>query len=62
MARKKAWFVTAAIMVLLALVIWFISRYSVTAWRILLWVFGVYGFIHFGGDFGKWLIKPEGRK
>ena len=61
MTKAKAMFATTAIMALLAMVIFFIWKFSNTntAFLVILAVFAVYGFISLGDDLCRWLRAPD---
>ena len=61
MSKTKAMFATTAIMALLAMVIFFIWKFSNTntAFLVILVVFAVYGFISLADDLCRWLRTPD---
>ena len=61
MTKAKAMFATTAIMALLAMVIFFIWKFSNTntAFLVILVVFAVYGFVSIADDLCRWLRTPD---
>lgn len=61
MKKTKAMFATTAIMALLAMVIFFIWKFSNTntAFLVILAVFAVYGFLSLADDLCRWLRTPD---
>ena len=61
MTKAKAMFATTAIMALLAMVIFFIWKFSKTntAFLVILVVFAVYGFVSIADDLCRWLRTPD---
>ena len=61
MTKAKAMFATTAIMALLAMVIFFIWKFSNTntAFLVILAVFALYGFISLADDLCRWLQMPD---
>ncbi len=60
MSKGKAWLVTAVIMVLFGMVLYLLYMYNVAAFWSMVGIFGIYGFVSFFFDLGKWMLfQPE---
>lgn len=61
MKKTKAMFATTAIMALLAMVIFFIWKFSNTntAFLVILAIFAVYGFASLADDLCRWFRTPD---
>jgi len=58
MSKIKAWFVAAAIAVLIAAVIWLMWDYALRSFWIMALIFAMYGFVCFVIHLAGWLEKP----
>ena len=62
MTKAKATFATAAIMTLLALVIFFVwkfGKYNGIGFAVIEGIFAVYGFTSLADDFCRWFQTPD---
>lgn len=58
MDRGKAFFITAVIAILAAVLIWLLWENAIRSYWVVVQIIALYGFVRGAVDLGRWIAKP----